>query len=98
MILQEIETEKLTEILSKIDSILQSLSKMEKMDFSQNEWLNTQEASKFLRVTPRSVHNYKEQGLIPYSISGGKLLFRKDDLQSYLFKHRVETITKRNGR
>ena len=98
MILKEIETEKLTEILSKIDSILKSLSKIEKMDLSQNEWLNTQEASEFLSVTTRSLFNYKERGMIPYSISGGKLLFRKVDLEKYLIEHRVEAISHKNGR
>lgn len=98
MILQEIETEKLTEILSKIDSIVLLLTKIEQMDFSKNEWLNTQEASEFLKVTPRSLHNYKERGLIPFSISRGKLLFRKIDLEKYLMEHRVEAISHKNGR
>ena len=81
-----------------MDSILKSLSKIEKMDLSQNEWLNTQEASEFLRVTTRSLFNYKERGFIPYSISGGKLLFRKVDLEKYLIEHRVEAISHKNGR
>jgi len=98
MILNEFETEKLSEMLTKIDSILQSLSKIEKMDLTQNEWLNTQEASEFLRVTPRSLFNYKERGLIPFSISGGKLLFRKEDLQRYLMENRVGSTTNNNRR
>jgi excisionase family DNA binding protein len=93
-----LEEEKLNAIIDKIEAVQKTLLQQESMGSSQKQWLTVKQAADYLNVTTRSLYNYKDRGLIAFSVSGGKLLFRKVDLERYLVEHRVEALTHRNGR
>jgi hypothetical protein len=52
-------------------------------------WLDIPETAKWLKVSPRTLQNYRDQGLLPYSQYGAKIYFRLQDLQEFLMKHYV---------
>jgi len=47
-------------------------------------WLNTTEASAYLRTTPKQLRNWVYQGKVKFSKLFGRLRFKKTDLDSLL--------------
>jgi len=66
---------------AKIDSL-----KSQKVS---TKWLTTSEAADYLRVTPRTMQNYRDQGIISFSQVGSKILYKTSDLEDYLQQHYV---------
>lgn len=50
-------------------------------------WLDIPDTAKWLKVSPRTLQNYRDQGLLPYSQIGAKIYFRLKDLEEFLMKH-----------
>lgn len=81
-----------------LDEIKMRLEKIEsRMDLIQqkksskyNGWLNTKEAAIALGVTPRSVQNYRDQGMLPFSQIGRVIRYRAQDIQDFLMDHYVQ--------
>ncbi len=46
----------------------------------ENTWLDNQEMCLLLKVTPRTLQNYRDQKLIPYTQLGGKIFYRQSDV------------------
>ena len=49
--------------------------------------LDITETAQWLKVSPRTLQNYRDQELLPYSQIKGKIYFRLQDLQEFLMKH-----------
>jgi len=52
-------------------------------------WLDISETARWLKVSPRTLQNYRDKGLIPYSQIAAKIYFRLQDLQEFLMKNYV---------
>ncbi len=52
-------------------------------------WLDIPDTAKWLKVSPRTLQNYRDKGMLPYSKIDGKIYFRLQDLQEFLMKHYV---------
>jgi excisionase family DNA binding protein len=50
----------------------------------EDNWLSTGEAAAELSVSVRTIMNYKAAGIVPYSKVGGRLYFRRSDLEKVL--------------
>lgn len=53
----------------------------------EDQWLDNEEVCRLLRVTKRTLQNYRDKFLIPYSQVGKKTLYKKEDVQKLLEKH-----------
>lgn len=73
-------------VINQIDEIHKKISKIET---NQNEtvWLDITETAKWLKVSPRTLQNYRDKGMLPFSQVSGKIYFRLQDLQEFLMKH-----------
>lgn len=47
-------------------------------------YLTDDETSKALKVSRRTLQEYRNNGVIPYYVLGGKILYRESDLESLL--------------
>lgn len=47
-------------------------------------FLNDKEVASLLRVTRRTVQNYRDSGIIPYYIIGGKCLYAEADVRQLI--------------
>ncbi|MFH0761434.1 MAG: helix-turn-helix domain-containing protein [Bacteroidota bacterium] len=56
---------------------------------STEKWLTTAEAADYLRVTSRTMQNYRDRGMIPFSQVGSKIYYKPSDLEEYLQQHYV---------
>lgn len=78
------------EIVEEVkETIRQELGILTNTDTNGEEYLSTKEAAKLLLVSERQMRNYKASRVIPYSKIGGRLLFRKTDLLSFIETHRI---------
>ncbi|MFZ4564468.1 MAG: helix-turn-helix domain-containing protein [Bacteroidales bacterium] len=64
--------------LSRLEELLLELSK------PRLSWQEPEEIARLLNVGKRSVDNYRDAGLIPYSKLGGKVYYRICDIEDYL--------------
>jgi len=60
----------------------------------EHKWTDHQEICQTLNISKRTLDNYRERGLLPYSKIGGKVYYRPGDINDYLNKH----IVKKEGR
>ncbi len=80
-----------TKILIAMQGIIEEL-RAYIMPKNNDEWLDTKGAAKFMGVSLRTIMNYKEKGMINYSKFGGKLYFKKSDLQTVIEKCIIKNI------
>ena len=74
--------------MEKIESLLESINEGTNQ-IKSNGWLTTREAAIVLGVTPRTIQNYRDRGLIPFSQFGFQVRYREDDIQKFLMDHYV---------
>ncbi|MCX6266821.1 MAG: helix-turn-helix domain-containing protein [Bacteroidetes bacterium] len=73
--------QKMTEFnrrVTRIEELFLELSK------PRLTWLEPEEIARLLNVGKRSIDNYRDAGLIPYSKLGGKVYYRICDIEDYL--------------
>lgn len=78
----------------RIDVMFQGLEKMEKMlsmmenmpraIFNGERFLTDEELSKVLRVSRRTLQEYRTSGVIPYYLVQGKALYKESDIMKIL--------------
>lgn len=70
----------LKELLDTIESAL----KNRKPVLNGEHFLTDKELSEKLKVSRRTLQEYRDQGIIPYIELGGKMLYRSSDLEKLL--------------
>jgi hypothetical protein len=52
-------------------------------------WLDNEDVSKILRVTDRTLQNYRDRRVIPFSQFGNKIYYKASDIEAHLEKHKI---------
>lgn len=81
------------QVSRRVESIFKILSEKVDIKESEQEWLDVKKACAYLKVTPRCLQNYRDKGVIPFSKIGGKILYRKNDLNEYLLENRINPFS-----
>ena len=78
-----------TEFPLNLDMLLASLEKL----FNQrqpsvygDELLTDKEVSQLLKVSRRTLQDYRNNGILPYTQVGGKILYRSSDIERTLME------------
>ena len=74
--------ETLAELASQIKTIKKSSPLSE-------QWLDNQDLCELLHVSKRTLQNYRDNGVIPFSQIGGKIYYKATDVEKLLNKHYV---------
>lgn len=61
-------------------------------DDSNCEGIESDDACKILRVSPKTWQNYRDKRIIPFSQIGRKIYVNRSDLDTFLRKHRIPAI------
>ena len=69
-------------IISRLDKIDNKVEN--NMLPSNKEWIDTQEVCEMLHISKRTLQNYRDRGLIPYSSIDGKMYYRYRDILNIL--------------
>ena len=82
-----IEEESFKELLLKMERIENYLTEFRTSNPNQSNWISNEEACKILNVTPRTMQNYRDNGIISFSKVGSKIYYRLNDLEEHLESH-----------
>ena len=63
------------------------LVKESKPHLNGEKFLSNQEASKYLKVSIRTLQEWRDTGVIPYIQIKGKIIYRQSDIDKLLQKH-----------
>lgn len=75
---------KLTENSKRAIAILEALKKKHKPILNGETYLTDQEVSEKLKVSRRTLQDYRNSKKIPYIILGGKVLYKESDIEKML--------------
>lgn len=89
-----IDGDGLKEIVGKLDAVLKAFGAYEKNEKQNNDWLTQEETKEVLRVSSRTLQNYRDKGAISFSKVGRKIRYKKVDVESLLQKHYVKGFAK----
>lgn len=78
----------LMERLDKIEEYLKSDLKQKPLD---EIWLDIQEVCTLLKVSPRTLQNYRDNRELSYSRISGKIYFKASDIQKHLEKNYIKS-------
>jgi excisionase family DNA binding protein len=70
--------------LDRMASGLEHLAKTCKPTLGGERYLTDKEVSTRLRLSRRTLQDYRDQGRIPYCQLGGKILYRESDIEKVL--------------
>lgn len=76
------------EMIREISGYLLKGNKSEK-DLSR-EWVDSKEAQKILRVSQKTLQNYRDNRVIPFSQFGNKIYYKVEDLENFLNKNYIK--------
>jgi hypothetical protein len=54
-----------------------------------DEWVNSEEARRLLKVSSKTWQTYRDQRRIPFSQAGRKIYVRRSDIEAYLQEHHL---------
>jgi hypothetical protein len=75
------------ELASLKKMVLAQQLQIEKLTPAAFEWHDTHEIARVLKISKRSVDEYRRAGLIPCSKIGGRFYFRISDINDYLLNN-----------
>jgi hypothetical protein len=77
------ESETFKHLMDSIEGLKKTIEEKESTNTSK-EWLDNQDVCQILKVTPRTLQNYRDQGLIGFTSFNSKILYRKIDIDQFL--------------
>ncbi len=79
----------LDQIISRLEVIESKIESIQKKKSISEEWISNPEAAEMLHVTLRTLQNYRDNGILPFSQVGSKIYYKISDLEEHLDSHYV---------
>lgn len=92
--IREKDHEWVKNVHSNFDRLLASLEKLlskQQPSVFNDELLTDKEVAHLLKVSRRTLQDYRNNGILPYTQVGGKILYRTSDIERTLMKGYKET-------
>lgn len=71
---------------------LESILKDNTPTLNGHRYMNDSELANYLKVSRRTLQEYRNNGILPYYQIGGKILYRESDIEELLEKNRQEAF------
>lgn len=84
--IEEAELAKIEERLASLESLLNQLLE----DKIQSRWLTSKEVAKLLHISPRTLQDYRNQRLIPFSKINNKIYYPLAGIFQFLEENVVD--------
>lgn len=81
LILSELDFRELQLKLERITSQLEALGKQNSLT---EQWLDNQDVCLILKVSTRTLQNYRDKGILPFSQIGNKIYYKSSDIEKHL--------------
>ncbi|MDZ7743710.1 MAG: helix-turn-helix domain-containing protein [Bacteroidota bacterium] len=86
-----VESKAFTEIVSLLEQIKKMHEKrtsdLEAINKTSKAWVNNEEASGILKVSKRTLQNYRDKGILGFSQIGNQIYYRLEDIEKLLSNH-----------
>jgi|AGTN01.1.fsa_nt_gi hypothetical protein len=79
--------DEVSKMIREINDFL--LSNKSDKDLS-DEWVDSKEARKILRVSAKTLQNYRDNRIIPFSQFGYKIYYKREDLEDFFNRHYIK--------
>lgn len=86
----------LQEILSKLESVENILTKKSENEIN-NQWVESAEARKMLKVSAKTWQTYRDERRIPFSQFGRKIYVKRADLEKFMEQHYISARNQKGG-
>lgn len=60
------------------------------------DWVDSEQVCRMLNISKRTLQNYRDKGVIPYSRIERKMYYKQDDVLKFLESNRIESINNKN--
>ncbi len=87
LILSEVDYKELQSKLEKITSQLDNLGKQNPLT---ERWLDNQDVCTILKISSRTLQNYRDKGILPFSQIGNKIYYKASDIEKHLENNYVK--------
>ena len=87
-------SEIIRDFFQSMDRILDGISRLAKESrphLNGEKFLSNREAAKYLKVSIRTLQEWRDTGLIPFIQIKGKIIYRQSDIDKLLQKHYFES-------
>lgn len=86
--------ERIVQLSNRLHNTLKSLEVLlkDKQMLEQNRYITDAELAKFLKLSRRTLQEYRNNGILPYYQIGGKILYKESDIEEILEKNRHEAF------
>jgi phage pi2 protein 07 len=92
MDLKVLSNEEYDRIIEKLDTIISWLNEKSKKsgDLLSERWLDSSEVVRALKISNRTLQNYRDRNMIPFSKIGNKVYFKASDIERFLDDHYIK--------
>lgn len=84
------EIKRFMKAMENISKMLDADSLIYRPILDGNRYLTEQELSRALKITKRTLIEYRMNGKLPYYKIGGKILYREQDIMEILEKNKIQ--------
>lgn len=88
MILNIISKDEFNELLLKVESIQTALNNMQQQEKVEGLF-NNKEACQKLKISPRTLQNYRDRGLIEFSQVGRKIFYMQKAVNNFIHLNKI---------
>jgi hypothetical protein len=60
-------------------------------------WLTGDDVCKILRISKRTLQNYRDHYILPFSQIGRKIYYKASDIDEYLDRHYIKSVYQKKG-
>ncbi len=71
-------------ISKKLSEIEARLSQISKGLYSNTEWLTSEEVCQMLKISKKTLQNYRDKGIIPFSKIANRTYYKRADIENCL--------------
>jgi len=78
------------ELHSKLDKITSQLNELGKQNSLSEKWLDNQDVCIILKISTRTLQNYRDKGILSFSQINNKLYYKSSDIEKHLENNYVK--------
>ena len=81
-----IEEKKIDQIFELLGSLKEAIEaeKVKNSKKLSDTWLDNQEVMELLKISPRTLQNFRDNKVVPFSKVGGKIYYKASDVEQLL--------------
>jgi hypothetical protein len=83
------------ELIRRLEKVSKTLVKLEiptRRSFNGQRFLTDSELSRMLKISRRTLQDYRTDGIIPYYLICGKVLYKESEIQQFLEDGRKRSL------